>query len=176
MPDSRIVEKDPSESLEPSGSRPVLPGDYGMPSTNEGLLPWSRVVEQLESEKNYWVCTADKNGKPHAAPVWALWLDGKLYFDGHPKTRWGRNLLANPQIAIHLESGDHVVILEGVVSELPTMDRELAEKVASAYGAKYEVKFPSAEDLVTRGMWLLKPSVALAWDAFPTTLTRWKFD
>lgn len=157
----------------PAASRPVLPGDYGMPSSTEGVLPWSRVIEQMLSAKNYWVVTAGQDGRPHAVPVWAAWLDGVLYFDGHPQTRWARNLARNPQIAVHLESGDHVVILEGTVSDMPSLERGLAERVSNAFKEKYDYA-PSADDFVNRGLFLLKPSLVLAWDEFPTSLTRWQ--
>lgn len=176
MPENETMERGTEAGEDPIGHRPGMPQDYGMPTTTEGLLPWSRAVEQLGSARIYWLSTADKNGKPHSAPVWGLWLDGVLYFDGHPRTRWGRNLSSNPQLSVHLESGDHVVILEGKITPVMTMEREWAERIATAYCAKYEVTFPSADDLETRGMWLFKPSAALAWDEFPATVTKWTFD
>ena len=33
--------------MEPVASRPRVPEDYGVPTTTEGLLPWSHVVERL---------------------------------------------------------------------------------------------------------------------------------
>jgi len=155
----------------------VLPDDYGMPKSEEGLLPWSRVREQLESAKNFWVSTCGTDGKPHAVPVWAAWLDGVLYFDGHPQTRWGRNLSANPAISVHLESGDHVVILEGRVTDQPTIERDLAERLAAAFQVKYDYAYaPEIENWIKRGLYYLRPSLVLAWDEFPNTLTRWRFD
>jgi len=37
----------------------------------------------------------------------------RFYFGGGPQTVWARNLARSPQIVVHLESGDEVVILEG---------------------------------------------------------------
>ena len=38
-------------------------------------LPWSDVVEWLTAARNYWVCTTRADGRPHAMPVWGLWMD-----------------------------------------------------------------------------------------------------
>ncbi len=163
------------ESSDPQQSRPQLPAEYGMPEGGEGMLPWAWAVERLDKARNYWVCTVQPNGKPHAVPVWAAWLDGTLYFDGHPRTRWGRNLAANPAISVHLESGDEVVILEGEVEDIPHLDREVAERLAKLYSSKYDSP-TNPDDWVERGLYVLRPQKAFAWSEFPTTLTRWRFD
>lgn len=82
-----VAQEQLAESIEPLASRPRLPDDYGVPQNEPGMLPWSWAVERLEKACNYWVCTVQANGRPHAVPVWAAWSDGKLYFDGHPQTR-----------------------------------------------------------------------------------------
>lgn len=97
---------------EPKRSRPSIP-DYGIPESEEGMLPWSHVVERLPGLRNYWVSTTRPDGRPHATPVWGAWVEDTLYFGGGPDTRRSRNLDANPNLVIHLESGDDVVIVEG---------------------------------------------------------------
>ena len=105
--------RDASERRASGPSRPSMPDGYGVPDTDEGLLDWSWAVERLESALNYWFATTRPDGRPHAMPAWAVWLDGGLYFEGSPLTRRARNLAANPAVVVHLESGDEVVILEG---------------------------------------------------------------
>jgi len=155
-------------------SRPKLPEEYGMPTGDEGLLSWEWVVERLERAKNYWVCTTRPDGRPHSAPVWALWANGMLYFDGHPHTRWGRNIAHNPAASIHLESGDEVVILEGTVEDMPTLDQALAEQLATISNSKYSYS-TAVEEMVSRGLFAIRPRVVLAWSEFPRTMTRWQF-
>lgn len=98
---------------EPKASRPRIPREYGVTRDKKGLLPWSHVNERMTKAKQYWVCTVSPEGRPHATPVDGLWLDGRLYFGGSPKTRWMRNVAANPAVSIHLESASEVIILEG---------------------------------------------------------------
>ena len=49
-----------------------------------------------------------------------------------------KNIAANPEVAVHLESGDEVVILEGRATAMAAPPpRELTERLSGAYTAKY---------------------------------------
>jgi hypothetical protein len=163
---------------EPARSRPMLPEGYGVPATDEGMVAWSWAVEQLEQSKNYWFCTTRPDGRPHAMPAWAVWLNDALYFDGSPETRRGRNLARNPSISVHLESGDHVVILEGEALAADRPTPELAQGLVAAFEKKYGVSHdyhPPLNTWDTGGLWVLRPRVAFGWRDFPASLTRWRF-
>ena len=158
--------------------RPHMPEGYGVPEDNETLLPWSWAVERLEQARNYWFSTTRSDGRPHAMPAWAVWLDGTLYFEGSPETRRARNLATNPAIVVHLESGDEVVILEGEAREASPPERSLAERLAAAFTAKYAASHdyrPAPDQWDNGGLWALRPSVAFAWSEFPKNVTRWRF-
>jgi hypothetical protein len=155
--------------LEPKRSRPYIPG-YGIPESEEGMLPWSHVLERIASPRNYWVSTTRPDGRPHATPVWAVWLDDILYFGGGPEARRSRNLDANPNLVVHLESGDDVVIIEGVAKKLTpdNADPALLTRIDDAYEAKYNMRHGTP-------VWAVHPKVVFAWTAYPTTVTRWTF-
>jgi hypothetical protein len=152
--------------------RPYAPG-YGIPQTAEGVLPWTHVEQRLTQARNYWMVTVQPDGSPHTVPIWGAWHDGALYMGGQAGARWVRNLKANPQVVVHLESGDDVVILKGEVYE--ERDQTLMEQVdAIYYGTKYGGAPP---DPSGEGGWLaMRPKVVIAWTAFPTNATRWTFD
>jgi hypothetical protein len=169
MTDTRLSQ------AEPIRSRPLLPKDYGVPETDEGMVPWSWAVEQLTAARNYWFCTTRPDGRPHAMPAWAVWVDDALYFDGSPATRRGRNLARNPSLVVHLESGDQVVILEGEALEAGKPDPALAERLVAAFEAKYPDYHPAPTSWDEGGLWRLQPKVAFGWTTFPTALTRWRF-
>jgi hypothetical protein len=154
------------ERTEPVTERPAIPG-YGVPESVEGTLPWSHAVERLERAKNYWVVTASADGKPHAVPVWGLWLDGALYVGAGPRST--RNIEANPRVSVHLESGDDVVIVEGTVEPFADPDGTLFPRYADAMAAKYDYRPEEA------GGYVLRPRTAYAWSSFPTDATRWRF-
>ena len=165
------------DRAEPEPERPNMPG-YGIHPGAEGLLDWSQATAQLEQARNYWVATTRPDGRPHAAPVWGVWLDGAFYFGTGRNSVKGRNLAANPAITVHLESGDDAVILEGVAE--PVADPALLARIDKVYGAKYDYHpIGDATDPNDAGpFYALRPQVAFAWleRDFPRTATRWRFD
>jgi len=155
-----------------------MPNGYGVPETDEGLLSWAWAVERLEAARNYWFSTTRPDGRPHAMPAWAVWLDDTLYFDGSPETRRARNLAMNPALSVHLDSGDEVVILEGVSELAGVPTRPLAERLVAAFTAKYAASHdyhPTADQWDEGGLWILRPRVAFGWKDFPGSVTRWRF-
>ncbi len=158
---------------EPSPSRASLPAGYGTASCAPGeRLPWSRVEEWLIGARSYWICTTRPDGRPHAKPVWAVWIDGALLFSTSPASVTWRNVEAGSPIAVHLDSGDQVVIFEG--SPEPLSDQSLLERFVDAYERKYRWRM-KVDDPDTP-VFLLRPQSVLAWDAgdsFVETATRW---
>jgi nitroimidazol reductase NimA-like FMN-containing flavoprotein (pyridoxamine 5'-phosphate oxidase superfamily) len=171
---TEAIQASPSDT--PIVGRPTMPDGYGVPEHDDGLLDWSWAVERLTTARNYWFCTTRPDGRPHAMPAWAAWVDGALYFDGSPETRRGRNLAENPNIVVHLESGDEVVVLEGQAVYSPGPERALAEKLAAALAAKYAPTYePSPDTWAEGGLWHLKPTTAFGWTEFPANVTRWRW-
>jgi hypothetical protein len=94
-------------------------------------LPWSRPRDLLAGAPagpggSYFLGTTRPDGRPHAAAVGAVWLDGDLYFTSGPGARKARNLAASSActIAVGLEGID--LVLEGDatrVTDAPTLER-----------------------------------------------------
>jgi general stress protein 26 len=106
--------------------------------------------------------------------VWGLWQDGAVWFSTSPESQKARNLARDPRVAVHLESGDETVILDGAV-EFVT-DRAALEPFAAAYERKYGIRLDLADP--DFGVYVLRPRVAQTWREadFPRTVTRWAFD
>lgn len=161
----------------PIVDRPQVPEGY-WEGKLEPLLPWSHVEEQLGKAINFWVATADTSGIPHVSPIWAVWVDGHLYFDGAPNTKRIRNMLSNPHIAVNLESGENALILYGTGAEIKQAPLEFREKVAAEYKRKY-VKQEYAPDpawWAEGGLYKMSVSKVIAWTAFLKDPTRWRFE
>jgi pyridoxine/pyridoxamine 5'-phosphate oxidase len=157
---------------EPRGIPVQAPKDYPFPKGTEGLLPWSHAEELLAAARNYWIATVRPDGRPHVTPVWGVWVDDALFFDGSPVTRWGRNLAVNPAISVHLESAEDVVILEGMVEDLASTSPDLAERIVAAWDAKYGRLHP---DPAGRGIFRLSPRRARGWSTSSLEDgTRWE--
>ncbi|MBI5031023.1 MAG: pyridoxamine 5'-phosphate oxidase family protein [Chloroflexi bacterium] len=155
-----------------SASRPRIPAAYGIPKHTKGLLPWAYVTERMVGAPHYWVCTTSPNGRPHATPVDGLWLDDRLYFTGSPETRRNRNLAANPQVCVHLDSGREVLILYGE-AHLRTPDDALAIRLAKASNEKYGYG-NSPSDYKASGVNVFEPRVVLTWREGMKDATRWR--
>lgn len=153
--------------------RPNMPPEYGMPASEEGILPWSHVEERMAQAKAYWISTVDPECRPHATPVDGIWTGGKLYFSGDPRTRRQRNLAGNPNACIHLENGYDVIIMHGTARKLESIDRRQAERFSSESNAKYGYD-TKPEDYLAAGMWEFIPYRVFAWKDFPNDLTRWE--
>jgi len=164
-----------SPLTEPLAQRPDMP-DYGISAEPDGLLPWSFADQQLAAARNYWIITTRPDGRPHAAPVWGVWLDSVLYFGTGPGSVKARNLAANPALVVHLESGDDVVILEGVAEWITEADTALWQRIADQYAAKYDGFRPDPPS--PQGPFVaLRPQIALGWleKDFVRSATRWRF-
>ena len=157
--------------MEPRRRRPPFKG-YGVPSTEKGMLPWEWAVERLEQARNYWVSTTRPDGRPHAMPVWGIWLDGAFFFGSGRDSAKSRNLAANPAIVVHLESGDETVILEGLAE--PLVDGELDRRVVAAYGPKYGFTPDSSGE--ADPWFVVRPKRAYVWTERDYTSSATQFD
>jgi pyridoxine/pyridoxamine 5'-phosphate oxidase len=153
---------------EPRTSRPGFPG-YGITTDADGALPWSWATERLASAHNYWIATGSADRGPNTMPVWGLWRDGAFVFSTGATSRKARNLAADPRIVVHLESGDEVVLLEGVVEAI-----EATIEIVDEYEAKYAFRPEVGAD----GWYRVSPQRAYAWREYdyPQSATRFDFD
>ena len=171
----------PGDERDGARDRPETEAGYGIPDTDDGMLPWSFVAEKLSGDRNYWVTTTRPDGRPHARPVWGVWVDGTFYCGGGERTRWVRNLDADPGVVVHREDAEEVVILEGTAEKItedtaaenlpPGADSatDLVAAVDSAYERKYDVRHGTP-------FFAVRPEKVLAWSDYPTDATRWVFE
>ncbi len=159
---------------DPLVDRPVVPG-YGIPEAIDGVLSWSWARERLQRATIYWLATAGSDAAPHLVPIWGAWVDDHWYVEGGP-TRWQRHLRENPQLAIHVEFGDEVVIIEGHAVELIAPSEPLSSAILAGY-AKYQPGYMAdPANWANGGLWELRPVKAFAWSTFPTDMTRFRFE
>jgi nitroimidazol reductase NimA-like FMN-containing flavoprotein (pyridoxamine 5'-phosphate oxidase superfamily) len=114
---------------------------YNMPEDSDHLLSWAFVAEQMTTSRHYWLSTTSADGRPHAAPVWGIWYENRIHFEGSPQTAWLRNLQRNPYIAVHLPDAEKVVMIEGVLHliEDDELDGAAWDALDTAFQQKYNV-------------------------------------
>ncbi len=100
-------------------------------------LPWSAVVERLEAEipagKDLFTVlgTVLPDGRPHAAPVGAVWIDGAWYVVLGPASRKARNLADNPACTLTARLEGIDVVFTGRVERVTGADE--LERIAEVY-------------------------------------------
>jgi general stress protein 26 len=165
----KTAKRSSKSSRTPRATPLELPPGYTGPGTKPKLLPWTFAEQKLRSARNYWVCSTRPDRRPHTAPVWGIWARGGFWFSTDPSSRKARNLKANPNVVIHLESGDEVVVIEGRATIC-----DLTAELDRDYQRKYQIRligFPAPMVIFH-----VEPSTVMAWreKAFPASATRWK--
>ncbi|GAB3768851.1 pyridoxamine 5'-phosphate oxidase family protein [Microlunatus parietis] len=144
---------------------------YGMPEDTSSLLDWSFVDTEMAAAEHYWLTTTFPDGRPHSVPLWGLWLNNRLHFDGRPETAWARNLFRDPRCLAYPPHPTRVVTVEGrarVIEDDDLTDAEWAE-LDGRFQAKYGVTEGSP-------YWQLEPTTVIAWNGGKLdTMTRWRF-
>ncbi len=158
--------------------RPNL-GASGPLAYDGAMLSWDYVDSRMRDALNYWIASAGVDGRPHAVPIWGAWLEDVFYFVG--TGRKIRNLRANPQAVVHLESGDDVVLIEGRFEEIRRPSRELLQSVDEAFIRKYKTYRPSEHldgrsksSFPPEGLFAVFPQLVIAWSGMASDATRWR--
>lgn len=163
----------------PRAERPSMPDGYGLPDEVEGTLSWDLVQDRLVAATHYWLATVRPDGRPHVVPRWGVWLDGRFWYDGADTTVHARNLTVHPACALHLESGREAVIVEGTSQPTRAPADGLGARLSAAFAKYHDLGYSPAPDAWADGhgggLRVLTPRTALAWFAFPTDATRFRF-
>ncbi len=138
-------------------------------------ITWSEVVARLDASRNYWLTTVDAGGAPHAVPVWGVVVAGALHLYASRTSAKARHVSRDPRVALHLESAEDVVIVDGRLEDLgqPTAHRE----VMTALDAKYpnELAYLPSHDDYYDALYRLVPARARSWALadFDGSQRRW---
>ncbi len=154
-----------------------MPG-YGTLAAGEGrgLLPWDWAEQRLVRARNFWLATASPDGAPHLMPVWAVWLDGRLWFSSASGSRKARNLAAEPRCSLATEDPVEPVVVHGRADRVT--DRVLLLAMLAAENAKYGTSYGEEMiDVAANSVFALRPEWAFALDStdFTGTPTRFSF-
>src|SRR6202023_1520295 len=66
----------------PRPERPAFLPGYGLQSRahDTTTFAWADAEQHLNRSRTYWIVSVRASGRPHAMPVWGVWLDGALQF------------------------------------------------------------------------------------------------
>ena len=114
--------------------------DYGVPADSTDALPWMWAQQRLVDNKNYWVVTVSASGRPHALPVWGVWLPDtdRFWFSCSPNARKARNIAENPQCVVTVDDTVECVSVEGRarIADI-SADADAIDRAVATYVGKY---------------------------------------
>ncbi|MDI3386508.1 pyridoxamine 5'-phosphate oxidase family protein [Streptomyces sp. B-S-A8] len=159
----------------PVAEPPVL---FGVQMPAGELLPWSGAVERLVAARTYWIATTRPDGSPHTRPVWGVWLSDGFWFSTGSLAR--KNVPRNPEITVHLDTGDRPLIVEGTAEEVA--DRTELARFVAAYNPKYDWDCAVSDDGwvsdssgAAGPAFRVRPRRVLGWETDMRAPTRWRF-
>jgi hypothetical protein len=133
----------------------------------------AEVDEFLASERTCRVATVGSDGRPHVAPMWFVWYDGRLWLNSVVTSKRWADLTRNPWVAVVVDAGDGFGELRGVeirgpvdvVGDVPRTSIGVPElaRPESLMARKYS----SREEFVPDGRhaWLrVTPETLVSWD------------
>ena len=149
---------------------------------NARALPWSEVVRVLESSEMFWLSTVRRDGRPHVAPLPAMWLDGKLHFCTGADEQKAKNIAANPRCVLTTGTNSYRsgldVVVEGTVTRVS--DNGMLTQLAQLWRDKIDWAFQVGDgvfvDSELAGMalvFVVTPSKILAFTKAPYSQTRY---
>jgi len=130
-----------------TASEPTIELDQRFSSEGAQPLPWTSVIDVLESAEIFWLSTVRGDGRPHVTPLPAMWLDGALYFCTGPKEQKTRNIQANPRCALTTGSNEFRsgidVVVEGRAFRLT--EEDMLTRLATIWLSKLDWRFDVVE-------------------------------
>ena len=148
-------------------------------------VPWADVERVLRESEMFWLSTVRRDGRPHVAPLPAMWLDGRLHFCTGGQEQKARNIAVDPRCVLTTGSSTYRagldVIVEGVAAQVgdePTLTR-LAQMWLDKLDWSYEVvdgqfRQPGANDHLAL-VFAVAPAKVLAFGKAPYSQTRYRF-
>jgi nitroimidazol reductase NimA-like FMN-containing flavoprotein (pyridoxamine 5'-phosphate oxidase superfamily) len=156
---------------------------YGVPDDLDGALPWSWAEERLRTTRNFWLVTVNGDGRPHALPVWGIWLPERqrFGFSCAPTARKARNIAANDQVVFTTDNSVECVSVEGLAVAIDGAERIA---VAEAWARKYVDGTQTLEEMEAffseNAAYEVIPDRAFGIieteELFSTAATRWVWD
>ncbi|GHO48437.1 pyridoxamine 5'-phosphate oxidase family protein [Ktedonospora formicarum] len=120
-------------------TEPVTTIDPRFSDPSAVATPWEETRRVLETAELFWVTTVRANGRPHATPLVAVWLEGAIHFSTGADEQKAVNLRENSHVLLSTgcnswESGLDVVV-EG--DAVQTTDEATLKRLAEAWTTKW---------------------------------------
>jgi general stress protein 26 len=146
---------------------------------------WAQIERVLAESEMFWLSTVRRDGRPHVAPLPAMWLDGRLHFCTGAHEQKARNLEANPRCVLTTGTNTYRsgldVVVEGTAAQISDHATliALAKLWQDKLGWPFEVvdgvfSDPGVEEH-RAPVFALTPTKVLAFAKAPYAQTRFTF-
>lgn len=167
-------------ATEPSGQ---YVSEFSEPGST--AVPWADVERVLGESEMFWLSTVRRDGRPHVAPLPAMWLDGKLHFCTGAHEQKARNIASNPRCLLTTGTNSYRsgldVVFEGTAAQVS--DEAILTRLAGMWRDKLDWPFevvdgqfrdPGTEDH-RAPVYAVTPTKVLAFNKVPYSQTRFTF-
>jgi general stress protein 26 len=119
---------------------PVTTLDTRFGDSDAVAIGWDETRLALEAAELFWISTVRKDGRPHVAPLVAVWLDEAIHFCTGPDEQKAKNLAHNRHVILmtgcnQWDSGLDVIV-EGDADRV--MERDRLERLAEGWANKWD--------------------------------------
>ncbi|MEV4313770.1 pyridoxamine 5'-phosphate oxidase family protein [Actinocrispum sp. NPDC049592] len=106
-------------------------------------VAWTEVERVLRESEMFWLSTVRRDGRPHVAPLPAMWLDGRLHFCTGAQEQKARNIEADPRCVLTTGSNTYRSGLDVVVegAAVPITDEAVLTRLAGMWLDKLDWRF-----------------------------------
>ncbi|GAB7037646.1 MULTISPECIES: pyridoxamine 5'-phosphate oxidase family protein [Catenuloplanes] len=147
-------------------------------------LPWPEAERVLVESEMSWLATVRADGRPHVAPLPAMWVDGRAYFCTGAHEQKAINLAGNPACALTTGTNAYRsgidVIVEGTAAV--TRDERLLTHLVTLWQSKLDWTFVVRDGAFSdpghgnaAPVYELTPVKVLAFTKAPYSQTRYTF-
>ena len=101
---------------------------------------WDETRRALEIAELFWITTVRADGRPHVAPLVAVWVDGALHFATGETEQKAVNLRTNPHVILTTGNNDWDKGLDVVVEgdAVRVTDEDTLRRLAQAWVLKWD--------------------------------------
>jgi hypothetical protein len=120
-------------------SEPAAEVDRRFSDPDATPTPWAEVRVLIDESELFWISTVRPDGRPHVAPLPAVWLDETVHFCTGAEEQKAVNLARNPRCALTTGNNEWRFGLDVVVEGLAVQvtDERRLQRLADAWATKY---------------------------------------
>ena len=121
-------------------NEPVTTIDTRFSDPDAVATPWEETRRILEAAELFWIVTVRADGRPHATPLVAVWLDGALHFCTADTEQKAMNLRKNPHVILATGSMHWNAGLDAAVEgdAVQVTDEDTLKRLAEVWATKWD--------------------------------------